>query len=110
MLVDNPANPQAKLMRADLLNQAGEYQEALWELSQTLAFHPEIGQAGDAVVAMVQEGKLPVSTVLLALDQAHAIARQPEVVREVASRLNQAGNRATVEKWLSDHPQLNEGG
>jgi len=58
---------------------------------------------------MVQEGKLPVSTVLLALDQAHAIARQPEVVRKVASRLSQAGNRVTVEKWLSDHPRLNEG-
>jgi len=109
VLVDNPADPQAKLMRADLLGQAGEYQEALWELCQTLAFHPEIDQAGDAVVAIVQDGKLPVSTVLLALDQAHAIARQPEVVRKVASRLSQAGNRVTAEKWLSDHPLLNEG-
>ncbi len=109
VLVDNPANPQAKLMRADLLSQAGEYQEALWELCQTLAFHPEIDQAGDAVVAMVQEGKLPVSTVLLALDQAHAIARQPEVVRKLVLRLRKWANQEAVEQWLANHPRLDEG-
>jgi len=109
VLVSNPANPQAKLMRADLLSQAGKYQEALWELCQMLAFHPEIDQAGDAVVAMVQEGKLPVSTILLALDQAHTIARQPSAVRKVVSRLGKADNQATVDKWLADHPAV-EGG
>ena len=109
MLVDNPANPQAKLMRADLLSQAGEYQEALWELGQTLVFHPEIDQAGDAVVAIVQEGKLPVSTVLLALDHAHAIARQPEAVRNLVLQLSKWANQEAVEQWLANHPRLDEG-
>ena len=109
VLVDNPANPQAKLMRADLLSQAGEYQEALWELGQTLALHPEIDQAGDAVVAIVGEGKLPVSTVLLALDHAHAIAREPEVVRKLVPRLSKWANQEAVEQWLANHPRLDEG-
>ncbi len=109
VLVDNPANPQAKLMRADLLSQAGEYQEALWELCQTLTFHPEIDQAGDAVVTMAQDGKLPVSTMLLALDQAHAIARQPEVVRKLVPQLGKWANQEAVEQWLANHPRLNEG-
>ncbi len=109
VLVDNPANPQAKLMRADLLSQAGKYQEALWELGQTLVFHPEIEQAGDAVVAMIQEGKLPVSTVLLALDQAHAIARQPEVVRKLVPQLGKWADQEAVEQWLANHPRLDEG-
>jgi len=109
VLVDNPANPQAKLMRADLLSQAGEYQEALWELGQTLALHPEIDQAGDAVVAMVEEGNLPMSTLLLALDQAHAIARQPEVVRKLVLQLSRGANQAAVEQWLANHPRLDEG-
>jgi len=109
VLVDNPANPQGKLMRADLLSQAGEYQEALWELGQSLAFHPEIGQAGDTVVAMVQEDKLPLSTVLLALDQAHAISRQPDVVRKLAARLSKGANQEAVEQWLANHPRLDEG-
>ncbi len=109
VLVDHPAQPQAKLTRADLLGQAGEYQEALWELGQTLVFHPEIQQAGDAVVAMVQEGKLPVSTVLLALDHAYAIARQPEVVRKLVPRLSKWANQEAVEQWLANHPRLDEG-
>ncbi len=108
VLVDNPANPQAKLMRADLLGQAGKYQEALWELGQTLIFHSEIQQAGDAVVAMVQDGKIPVSTVLLALDQAHAIALQPGVVRKLATQLSKETNQAAVEQWLANHPRLDE--
>ncbi len=110
VLVNNPANPQGKLMRADLLSQAGKYQEALWELSQTLAFHPEIDQAGDAVVAMVRDGHVPVGTVLIALGQAHTIARQSSTVRKVVSRLGQADNQASVDKWLTDHPAVEGGG
>ncbi len=109
VLIDNPANLQAKLIRADILSQAGEYQEALWELCQTLVFHPEAQQAADAVVALVQEGKLPVSIVLQALDQAHAIARQPAIVRKVVSRLGQIDNHAAVDKWLADHPTVDGG-
>ena len=104
-LVAQPRHSQAAMLRARLLREAGKYQEALWEICQVLTYTPGPPGAGDGVVEMVNEGQLLLPTVLSALSQAYAAARQPGVIRKLVLGLTEAGGQATVEEWLANHPR-----
>jgi len=112
-LAAQPGNRQAILLRVKLLREAGKYQEALWELCQIISHYPDAGDAAGQVVELVQQGKLPLATVLQALDQVYPTAVNTEAIRGVTWKLaeNPATDQAVVEQWLANHPRrLGEGG